>query len=100
MLTDQPLEVERFLKFNLVYILTTLVADGMGLIFGSVFNPVVRINQSISQLIQHNYNKLLINRMAHLSAQQRHLSYLPSADLLRSTATYQNRCDFYRICHQ
>lgn len=48
MLTDQPKEVDRFLKFNLVYILTTICADGIGLILGSVLNPVVRIKKSLA----------------------------------------------------
>lgn len=39
---DQLFEMDRFLKFTLVYILTTIVADGFGLILGSVFTPVVR----------------------------------------------------------
>ncbi|XP_037046684.1 ATP-binding cassette sub-family G member 1 [Bradysia coprophila] len=39
-MTEQLFEVDRFLKFTLIYILTTIVADGFGLILGSVFTPV------------------------------------------------------------
>lgn len=45
-LSDQPVELERFMKFVFVYILTTIVADGIGLIVGSCLNPVVRIRIS------------------------------------------------------
>lgn len=36
------------MKFVLVYILTTIVADGIGLIVGSCLNPVVRITPPLS----------------------------------------------------
>ncbi|KAJ6643142.1 ATP-binding cassette subfamily G member 4 [Pseudolycoriella hygida] len=39
-MTDQPMELERFMKFCLCFIFTTMIADGIGLIIGSVFNPV------------------------------------------------------------
>lgn len=39
-MTDQPLEVNRYARFTLVYILLTIVADGFGLFLGAVTNPV------------------------------------------------------------
>lgn len=90
MLTDQPKEVDRFLKFNLVYILTTVCADGIGLILGSVLNPVVRIKIIFYSIIQCNV--LLRNcRMEHLSEQRCHRSCSPLADLLHFTVTYRSR---------
>lgn len=41
--SDQPIELDRFIKFTSVYILTTMVADGIGLMLGSILNPVVRM---------------------------------------------------------
>lgn len=40
-LTDQPWELNRYLRFTLVYILLTIVADGLGLLLGAIANPVV-----------------------------------------------------------
>lgn len=42
-MTEQPIEIERYLKFTLVYILTTILADGIGLTLGSLLDPVVSI---------------------------------------------------------
>lgn len=42
-MTEQPIETERYLKFTLVYILTTILADGIGLTLGSLLDPVVSI---------------------------------------------------------
>lgn len=43
-MTDQPLEMGRYTRFTLVYILVTIVADGFGLLLGAIANPVVSIN--------------------------------------------------------
>lgn len=40
-LTDQPWEPNRYVRFTLVYILITIVADGLGLLLGAIANPVV-----------------------------------------------------------
>lgn len=40
-LTDQPWELDRYIRFTLVYILVTIVADGLGLLLGAIANPVV-----------------------------------------------------------
>lgn len=39
-MTDQPFEVERFMKTVLVLIATTLAADGFGIILGGILNPI------------------------------------------------------------
>lgn len=39
-LTDQPWEPNRYIRFTLVYILITIVADGLGLLLGAIANPV------------------------------------------------------------
>lgn len=43
LLTDQPLEMHRYTRFTIVYILLTLAADGFGLCLGACANPVVCI---------------------------------------------------------
>lgn len=49
-MTEQPIEIERYLKFTLVYILTTILADGIGLTLGSLLDPVVSIAPNVSNL--------------------------------------------------
>lgn len=39
-MTDQPFEVERFVKFVLTLITVTIVADGFGVLLGTVLDPV------------------------------------------------------------
>lgn len=41
LLTDQPMELNRYTRFTLVYILLTIIADGLGLCLGAIANPVV-----------------------------------------------------------
>lgn len=50
-LTDQPWELNRYTRFTLVYVLVTIVADGLGLLLGAIANPVVSILQSIYIII-------------------------------------------------
>lgn len=40
-MTDQPWELNRYTRFTLVYVLVTIVADGLGLLLGAIANPVV-----------------------------------------------------------
>lgn len=40
-MTEQPPELERFLKFALIYILTAVMADAFGTLLGTLINPVV-----------------------------------------------------------
>lgn len=42
-MTSQAMQTDRYLKFTLVYILTTIVADGIGLSLGAMFDPIVSI---------------------------------------------------------
>lgn len=42
-MTDQPWELNRYTRFTLVYVLVTIVADGLGLLLGAIANPVVSI---------------------------------------------------------
>lgn len=42
-MTDQPWEWNRYTRFTLVYVLVTIVADGLGLLLGAIANPVVSI---------------------------------------------------------
>ncbi len=102
---DQLFEVDRFLKFTLILILVTIVADGLGLILGSVFTPVVRIitfrKFSLSLCISWKFHQFShFPRMGYLLAQQHQPLYLPLVDSLLFTAKYRSRWDFYRICHR
>jgi len=40
-ITEQPPEPGRFLKVVLVYVLLTVVADGFGILVGTIVNPIV-----------------------------------------------------------
>lgn len=44
-LTDQPMELNRYSRFTLAYILLTIVADGLGLLLGAIANPIVRLHR-------------------------------------------------------
>lgn len=43
-MTDQPWELNRYTRFTLVYVLLTIVADGLGLLLGAIANPIVSIS--------------------------------------------------------
>lgn len=47
-MTDQPWELNRYMRFTLVYVLVTIVADGLGLLLGAIANPVVSIDFFLS----------------------------------------------------
>ncbi|XP_055916554.1 ATP-binding cassette sub-family G member 1-like [Eupeodes corollae] len=40
LMTDQPFELERFVKFVLTLITTTITADGFGVLLGTVLDPI------------------------------------------------------------
>lgn len=40
-MTEQPLEMERYLKFLLIYMLTSIMADTFGTFLGTLITPVV-----------------------------------------------------------
>lgn len=42
-LTDQPFELDRYVKFVLVAVVITITADGLGILVGTLLNPVVSI---------------------------------------------------------
>lgn len=44
------MELGRFSRFTLVYILVTIVADGLGLLLGALVNPVVSIKNKVDML--------------------------------------------------
>lgn len=58
-MTDQPPELERFLKFVLVYILTAVMADAFGTFLGTLITPVVSILNFTLVLVQPNDSFLL-----------------------------------------
>lgn len=43
LMTEQPMELDRFLKFVLVYMLTAVMADAFGTFLGTLITPVVSI---------------------------------------------------------
>lgn len=43
LLTEQPLEIDRFARFTFVYILVTIAADAFGLLLGAIANPIVSV---------------------------------------------------------
>lgn len=49
LLTDQPMELNRFSRFTFVYILLTIVADAFGLLLGAIANPIVSIHTKRSR---------------------------------------------------
>lgn len=42
-MTEQPAEMNRYLRYLLVYVLTTIAADAFGVFLGTLVNPVVCI---------------------------------------------------------
>lgn len=40
-MTDQLLEVDRYIKFLLTSMVLTMCADGMGILLGAILSPVV-----------------------------------------------------------
>ncbi|XP_017837288.2 ATP-binding cassette sub-family G member 1 isoform X2 [Drosophila busckii] len=40
LMTDQPVEVERFVKYLLTAVVVTICADGLGVFLGTILNPV------------------------------------------------------------
>lgn len=40
-LTDQPAELDRFVRFNAVFVLSIIAGDGLGLTIGAMMDPVV-----------------------------------------------------------
>lgn len=42
-MTEQPPELQRFLKFVLVYMLTAVMADAFGTFLGTLITPVVSL---------------------------------------------------------
>lgn len=66
-MTDQPWELNRYTRFTLVYVLVTIVADGLGLLLGAIANPIVSfitkklylfLKMEIMQNIFSNYSFL------------------------------------------
>lgn len=41
-MTDQPVEMDRFVKYLLTAVVVTICADGLGVFLGTILNPVVR----------------------------------------------------------
>lgn len=41
LMTDQPVEMDRFVKYLLSAVVVTICADGLGVFLGTVLNPVV-----------------------------------------------------------
>ena len=56
-ITEQPPEPERFLKFILVFICVSIVADGFGIFLGTIVNPIVSC--FICFYVDFNSNKKL-----------------------------------------
>lgn len=40
-MTDQPVELDRFLKYSVIYILLNIIGDSMGLTIGAMLDPIV-----------------------------------------------------------
>lgn len=40
-MTDQPFEIERYAKFMLTAVVVTICADGLGVLLGTILNPIV-----------------------------------------------------------
>ncbi|XP_067624910.1 ATP-binding cassette sub-family G member 1 [Eurosta solidaginis] len=40
LMTDQPFEIERYVKFMLAAVIVTICADGLGILLGTLLNPV------------------------------------------------------------
>lgn len=47
-ITEQPPEPGRYFKVITVYILVTIAADGLGILLGTLVNPIVRKFKLIS----------------------------------------------------
>lgn len=41
LMTDQPFEIERYAKFMLTAVVVTICADGLGVLLGTILNPIV-----------------------------------------------------------
>lgn len=54
-MTEQPPELERFLKFVLVYMLTAVMADAFGTFLGTLITPVVslKLKDTIFEMLNH-----------------------------------------------
>ena len=44
-MTDQPMEFERYVKMILTGMVVTICADGLGILVGTIFDPVVSNRQ-------------------------------------------------------
>lgn len=86
-ITEQPPEQGRYLKFVLVYILVTLVADGFGILLGTLVNPIVRFhsNEWLCQCL----DKVFSFRTEHFSVLCLHASWSCSPDFSFSLNTCQ-----------
>lgn len=52
LLTDQPFEFNRYARFTFAYILTTIIADAMGLLLGAIANPIVSKKQNSPSFVR------------------------------------------------
>lgn len=67
-MTDQPIEMDRFVKYLLTAVVVTICADGLGVFLGTILNPVV---SNLSKLKTISYVNTLLLRMEPLLAPSR-----------------------------
>ncbi|XP_018804492.1 PREDICTED: ATP-binding cassette sub-family G member 1 isoform X1 [Bactrocera latifrons] len=76
LMTDQPFEIERYAKFMLTAVVVTICADGLGVLLGTILNPIngtfVGAVLTCFMLIFSGFLILL----THMSSLMRLLSYL------------------------
>ncbi|XP_017466229.1 PREDICTED: ATP-binding cassette sub-family G member 1 [Rhagoletis zephyria] len=76
LMTDQPFEIERYVKFMLTAVVVTICADGLGVLLGTILNPVngtfIGAVLTCFMLIFSGFLILL----THMSSFMRVLSYL------------------------
>lgn len=63
--TDQPRDFERFLKFSFVVIVINIIADAVGLIVGTLFNPVVSLLSADLIILLNKHNLITLDSMEH-----------------------------------
>lgn len=102
LMTSQAMEIDRYLKFTLVYILTTIVADGFGLTVGAMFDPIVsRLYSRICGNIYFFYRFFLcVIRMEHLLRPSCLHSNLHFAVFWRSAVTLRSRSVIVCTCRR
>ncbi|XP_030382849.1 ATP-binding cassette sub-family G member 1 [Scaptodrosophila lebanonensis] len=76
LLTDQPVEIDRFVKFLLTTVVVTICADGLGVFLGTILNPVNgTFVGSVSTCFMLMFSGFLI-LLTHIPAALRFIAFL------------------------